>query len=41
MARLPNLVGGAWDFVLVHPFITACLAALSAWTLFRVAQRER
>ena len=41
MARLPNLVGGAWDFVLIHPFIAVCLAALSAWTLFSFAQRSR
>jgi len=40
MTRLPNLVGGAWDFVLIHPFITACLAALSAWTLFSFARHD-
>ncbi|HSV02801.1 MAG TPA: hypothetical protein VLI41_06305 [Phenylobacterium sp.] len=41
MPRLPDVVGGAWDFVLIHPFITAWLAATSAWMLFAAARRER
>jgi hypothetical protein len=40
MYRLTSILGGAWDFAALHPFVTAWLAATSAWTLFTVARRD-
>lgn len=40
MDRLPNLVGGAWDFATAHPFVAAWLAITSVWALFNFARRD-
>jgi hypothetical protein len=40
MSTFPNLLGGAWAFALSHPFVSAWLAATTAWMLFTFARRE-
>jgi len=40
MSSFPNVLGGAWDFTLAHPFIAAWIAVTSAWMLFTIARRE-
>jgi hypothetical protein len=40
MSMFPTVLGGAWDFALSHPFVTACLAGASAWMLFNFSRRE-
>lgn len=40
MDRLPNLLGGAWDFAGAHPFVAAWLAVASAWLVFTVGRRD-
>ncbi len=40
MDRLPNLLGGAWEFAAVHPFVAAWLALTTAWTVFTFARRD-
>jgi hypothetical protein len=40
MDRLPNLLGGAWDFAAAHPFVSAWLAVTSVWALFAFSRRD-
>lgn len=40
MNMMTSFIGGAWDFASLHPFVSAWLAATSAWTLFTIARRE-
>ena len=34
------VLGGAGEFVMAHPFVSAWLALTSAWTIFTVAKRD-
>lgn len=40
MSTFPDVLGGAWAFALAHPFVTAWLAATSAWMLFTFTRSE-
>lgn len=40
MSSFPNVLGLGWDFAFTHPFITAWIAATSAWMLFSFSRRE-
>lgn len=40
MSGFPNVLGGAWDFTLSHPFVAAWLAATTAWLVFSIARRD-
>jgi hypothetical protein len=40
MDILPHLLGGAWDFAGVHPFLSAWLALTGVWALFGFARRD-
>jgi hypothetical protein len=32
---------GVWDFATAHPFVSAWLAAATAWAIFTMASRDR
>lgn len=40
MDRLWIALDGAGDFAVAHPFVSAWLAAATAWMLFTVARRD-
>lgn len=40
MDRLPNVLGGAWDFAAAHPYVSAWLAATTVWAMFTFARRD-
>jgi hypothetical protein len=40
MSGYTNLLGEAWDFATLHPFVSAWLALATAWVVFTFASRN-